>query len=93
MFARISQSPNRLLSTVTIIFSPEISGVQTRLPYSINILYIQTMSRNNGSKLTSKDELCEELRDLVVEKQQVKEQIREVEKQIDRAQKNMNKAG
>jgi len=51
------------------------------------------MSRNNGSKLTSKDELCEELRDLVVEKQQVKEQIREVEKQIDRAQKNMNKAG
>jgi len=44
------------------------------------------MSRNNGSKSTSKDELCEKLRDLVVEKQQIKEQIREVEKQIDRLQ-------
>jgi len=51
------------------------------------------MSQSNGSKSTSKDELCEKLRDLVVEKQQVKEQIREVEKQIDRAQDNMNKAG
>ena len=50
------------------------------------------MSRNNGSKSTSKDELCEKLRDLVVEKQQIKEQIREVEKQIDRVQNNMNKA-
>ena len=50
------------------------------------------MSRDNGSKSTSKDELCEKLRDLVVEKQQIKEQIREVEKQIDRVQNNMNKA-
>jgi len=48
------------------------------------------MSRDNGSKSTSKDELCEKLRDLVVEKQQIKEQIREVEKQIDRFYRNAN---
>lgn len=41
------------------------------------------MSQSNGSESTSKDELCEKLRDLVVEKQQVEGQIREVEKQID----------
>ena len=48
------------------------------------------MSRNNSSQTTSKDELCEKLRDLVVEKQQVKEQIRETEKQIDRLQNSVN---
>ena len=51
------------------------------------------MSRNNGSQATSKDELCEKLRDLVSEKQQVQEQIRETEKQIDRLQHNTNRAG
>ena len=51
------------------------------------------MLRNNGSRATSKNEFCEKLRDLVVEKQQVKEQIRETEKQIDRLQNNTNQAG
>jgi len=51
------------------------------------------MSRNNGSQSTSKNELCEKLRDLVIEKQQVKGQIREVEKQIDRLQNNANQSG
>jgi uncharacterized protein Yka (UPF0111/DUF47 family) len=51
------------------------------------------MSQNNGSQANSTDELCEKLRDLVVQKQQVKEQIREVEKQIDRLQNNTNQAG
>ena len=51
------------------------------------------MSRNNGSQATSKDELCEKLKDLVVEKQQVKEQIRETERQIDRLQNNANQTG
>jgi len=48
------------------------------------------MSRNNGSQSTSKNELCEKLRDLVGEKQQVKDQIRETEKKIDRLQNNTN---
>jgi len=51
------------------------------------------MSQNNGSQSTSKNELCEKLRDLVVEKQQVKDQIRETEKQIARTQNNNNQSG
>jgi len=51
------------------------------------------MPRNNGSQSISKNELCEKLRDLVVEKQQVKDQIRETEKQIDRLQSNNNQSG
>ena len=51
------------------------------------------MSENSSSQATSKGELCEKLRDLVVEKQQVKEQIREIEKQIGRLQNDTNQAG
>ena len=51
------------------------------------------MLENSNSQATSKRELCEKLRDLVVEKQQVKEQIRETEKQIDRLQNSTNQAG
>jgi len=54
---------------------------------------IQNMSENSSSQATSKNELCEKLRDLVVEEQQVKEQIRETEKQIKSLQKNANQAG
>jgi len=54
---------------------------------------IQAMLRTNSSQATSKDELCEKLRDLVVEKQQVKEQIRETEKKIDRLQNSVNQSG
>jgi hypothetical protein len=49
---------------------------------------VRAMSRINGSQAASKNELCEKLRDLVSEKQQVQEQIRETEKQIDRLQNN-----
>lgn len=51
------------------------------------------MSKNNHSQETSKDELCEKLRDLVVEKHEVKAQIRETEKQIDRVQHSANQPG
>jgi hypothetical protein len=51
------------------------------------------MSQNNGSRSDSKDELCEKLKDLVVEREQVKEQIREVEKQIDRLPNKTDQAG
>jgi hypothetical protein len=40
------------------------------------------MSKKNRSQATSKDELCEKLRDLVAEKRQVQEQIKETERQI-----------
>ncbi|NJR48244.1 MAG: hypothetical protein HC780_00530 [Leptolyngbyaceae cyanobacterium CSU_1_3] len=50
------------------------------------------MSENNSSQATSKDELCEKLRELVVEGQQLKEQIRETEKQIDLLPNNTNQA-
>lgn len=46
------------------------------------------MSQNNGSQSTSKTELYEKLRDLSMEKQKVKDQIRETEKQIARIQSN-----
>ena len=48
------------------------------------------MSKNTDSQANAKNELCTKLKDLVVEKQQVKEQIRETEKQIDRLQNNTN---
>ena len=51
------------------------------------------MSENGKAQVRSKDELCEKLRDLVVEKQQVKEQIRETEKQIALLQNDTNRAG
>ncbi|KAM3101542.1 hypothetical protein ACKFKF_07310 [Phormidesmis sp. 146-12] len=51
------------------------------------------MSENTSSQAASKNELCEKLRDLVVEKQQIKGQIRETEKQIDRLQNNIDQAG
>jgi predicted nuclease with TOPRIM domain len=51
---------------------------------------IQAMSQNDASQATSKNELREKLKDLVVEKQQVKDQIRETEKQVDRLQNNTN---
>ena len=51
------------------------------------------MSESGKAQARSKDELCEKLRDLIVEKQQVKEQIREIEKQIGRLQNDTNQAG
>lgn len=51
------------------------------------------MSENEKAQVRSKEELCEKLRDLVVEKQQVKEQIRETEKQIALLQNDTNQAG
>ena len=51
------------------------------------------MSENGKARGRSKDELCEKLRDLIVEKQQVKEQIIELEKQIKNLQENANQAG
>jgi uncharacterized protein Yka (UPF0111/DUF47 family) len=51
------------------------------------------MSENSGSQANSKNELSEKLKDLLVERQQVKEQIRETEKQIDRLQNNTSQSG
>lgn len=46
------------------------------------------MRRNNGSRASSKDELCDQLRGLILEKQDVKQEIREIEKKIVHIQDN-----
>jgi hypothetical protein len=51
------------------------------------------MSKNNRSQTASKDELCEKLRDLVTEKRQVQEQIKETERQIGQTQYSAKQTG
>ncbi len=40
------------------------------------------MSRNNGSKSTSEDKLCEKLEDLALQKERAEQHITELERQI-----------
>ncbi|WP_446877481.1 hypothetical protein [Phormidesmis sp. 146-33] len=54
---------------------------------------IQIMPENSSSQANSKNELSEKLKNLLVERQQVKEQIRETEKQIDHLQNNTSQSG
>jgi len=45
-------------------------------------MQIQAMSRNNGSKSTSKDELCGKLENLALQTEKAEQHIIELERQI-----------
>ena len=51
------------------------------------------MSENGKAQARSKAELCEKLKDLIVEKQQVQEQIRETEHQSNQARRGTEQTG
>ena len=66
--------------------------LQAHFLYSRFVLYKKSMQQDNGSRANSKDELCDKLRDLILEKQDVKQEIREIEKKIVHTQNNVKQS-